>query len=278
MTQLHGAANAEERARERPVRYSICTLVNDADDYGAMVESFRANGFREPECEFIYIDNRTENRFDAFAGYNLFLATARGTYVILCHQDVLLLDHGIERLDALIAELDRDYPDWGLLGNAGADDDGRLAIRISDPFSPADIGETAWGPFPAEVGSLDENFIVARGAANIGVSRDITGFHLYGTDLCLHARARGYRAFVVDFLLRHKSPGTVNRNFREVEAAMVAKNVQAWKPRWVTTTCTVMFLSGWRWLSRLGNGRFVIRQILNRNKRLRRGRECGGSG
>ena len=72
MTQLHGAINVEERPGDRPVRYSVCTLVNDADDYGAMVESFRAKGFREPDCEFLYVDNRTENRFDAFAGYNRF--------------------------------------------------------------------------------------------------------------------------------------------------------------------------------------------------------------
>ena len=107
------------------------------------------------------------------------------------------------------------------------------------------------------------------------MSRDLSGFHLYGTDLCLNARMRGYRAFVVDFHLRHKSPGTVSEGFRAVEKAMIAKYAEAWKPRWLTTTCTVMFLSGGRALSHLGNARVLIRRILNRNKRRRRGRTSG---
>ncbi|WP_316977567.1 glycosyltransferase family protein [Shumkonia mesophila] len=272
MNIISGAVDAARRSQEGRIRYSICTLVNKEAEYDAMVRSFMANGFREPDCEFLYLDNTTTNRFDGFSGCNLFLNSARGDYVILCHQDVQLLEDGIERLNGIIAELDRAHPDWGLFGNAGARADGTLAIRISDPFSVSPERGTDWGPFPAEVQSLDENFIVVKRAANLAVSGDLGGFHLFGTDLCLNARSLGYRAFVVNFLLRHKSPGNVNADFRRIEKALIDKYANAWKPRWVTTTCTLVFLSGWRWLNRIGNSRVVLRQMLNLRKRRRRAR------
>lgn len=269
MKTIHGAIDAEKRSREDKVRYSICTLVNKEDEYDTMVRSFMAKGFREPDCEFLYLDNTGANRFDGFSGNNLFLNSARGEYIILCHQDVLLLDDGLTRLDEIIIELDRVHPDWALFGNAGARADGTLAIRISDPFSPSPDQGTDWGPFPTEVRSLDENFIVVRRAANLAVSGDLRGFHLFGTDLCLIARTLGFKAFVVNFLLRHKSPGNVNDDFRKIEKALVDKYADAWKPRWVTTTCTLVFLSGWRWLNRIANSRIMHRQMLNLRKRRR---------
>jgi hypothetical protein len=277
MKPIHGTIDAAKRSQECKVRYSICTLVTREDEYDAMVRSFVAKGFREPDCEFLYLDNTTTNRFDGFSGCNLFLNTARGTYIILCHQDILLLDDGLERLDEIIAELDRTHPDWALCGNAGARADGTLGIRISDPFSPSPDQGTDWGPFPSDVRSLDENFIVVRRAANLAVSGDLSGFHLFGTDLCLIARTLGYQAFVVNFLLRHKSPGTVNDDFRRIEKVLIDKYADAWKPRWVTTTCTLMFLSGWRWLNRIGNSRLVIRQMLNLHKRRRRARRTSAA-
>jgi hypothetical protein len=275
MKHIPGTIDASTRSQEYNFRYSICTIVNKEDEYKTMVQSFTANGFREPHCEFLYLDNTTTNRFDGYSGCNLFLNSARGQYVILCHQDVLLLDEGIDRLNEIIAELDLAHPDWGLFGNAGARADGTLAIRILDPFSMSPEQGTDWGPFPTEVRSLDENFIVVRRAANLAVSGDISGFHLFGTDLCLTARTLGYKAFVVNFLLKHKSPGTVNDDFRRIEKALIDKYADAWKPRWVTTTCTLMFLSGGRWLNRIGNSRLMLRQMLNLRKRRRRARQTG---
>ncbi len=95
-------------------------------------ESFEAHGFTAPDCEFLFIDNSAGNRLDIYAGSNLFLRTARGRYVVLCHQDMELLADGRARLEAVIAELGRLDPGWGLFGNAGGVRAGKLAVRITD--------------------------------------------------------------------------------------------------------------------------------------------------
>jgi hypothetical protein len=129
-----------EDGAEEPAdaRFSICTLVNDRALYAAMVESFAAHGFGPGVAEFIALDTTGGAGCDAFQGIPRLLAAARRQYVVLCHQDVRLLEDGAEALLARLAELDLLDPHWALAGNAGGVTDGGvaddgLAIRISDP-------------------------------------------------------------------------------------------------------------------------------------------------
>src|SRR5690349_1603575 len=98
---------ADHRWRDDRIRYSVCTLVTRPGEYAELVDSFRSGGFKEPECEFLYLDNSRGNSFDAYTGNNVFLHVARGEFIILCHQDVHLLDDGRPRLDALLDELSK---------------------------------------------------------------------------------------------------------------------------------------------------------------------------
>jgi hypothetical protein len=221
-------------------RYSICTIVSRPDEYAEMIQSFKKGGFDGEDCEFLCLDNSSQNIFDAFKGNNLFLTTARGEFVILCHQDVLLLNDGRVQLEAALRKLTEHDPRWAACGNAGGDQNGRLAIRISDPHG----SNQSFGTFPAKVQSLDENFIVVRRSANLALSNDLTGFHLYGTDLCIIADILGYSCYVIDFHLRHKSPGKTDEQFFLARAGMIQKYRRALRSRSISTTCTSMFLSG----------------------------------
>jgi hypothetical protein len=195
-------------ARDRP-RFSICTLVTKPDEYAAMQASFRAGGFTEPACEFIFADNSRGNQFDAYAGYNAFLAEARGEYVIICHQDVVLLQDGREVLDARLAELSAIDPLWAVCGNAGRSPDGSLIVRITSPYGDNERR----GTFPGKVVGLDENFIVVRRSANLGVPPRFTGFHLPATALCAAASDMGMNCYAIDFHLHHKSAGKIDDVF-----------------------------------------------------------------
>jgi hypothetical protein len=244
MTEASTEAGPEpRRADELPrgaIRFSICTLVTDLDEYAEMVESFRIRGFGGPDCEFLYLDNSATNAFDAFAGYNLFLTRAAGDYVILCHQDILLIEQGRAALETCLAELDSLDPAWALCGNAGGVAGGALALRITDPHG----ADQSTGDFPARAVALDENFIVARRDANLALSHDLHGFHLYGADLCIVAEMLGRTAYVIDFHLRHKSGGNTDSNFYAARRAMIAKYRRAFRSRWIKTTCTIFLVSG----------------------------------
>jgi hypothetical protein len=244
MTEIPKGTGLEpRRADEIPtgtIRFSICTLVTDLDEYAEMVGSLREGGFGGPDCEFLYLDNSVSNSFDAFAGYNLFLTRASGDYLILCHQDILLLEQGRAALEARLAELDSLDPAWALCGNAGGAPDGSLAIRITDPHG----SDRSIGTFPARAVALDENFIVARRDANLALSHDLRGFHLYGADLCIVADILGRTAYAIDFHLRHKSGGNPDANFNAARLAAMAKYRRALRTRRIRTTCTSFLVSG----------------------------------
>jgi hypothetical protein len=199
-----------------PLAFSICTLVTDHAAYAAMREGFEAGGFTAPDAEYLYLDNSAGNRWDAFTGIPVLLAAARGRRIILCHQDIRLLEDGAAALSARLAELDRIAPCWALAGNAGRIADGGRRMRISDPHGE----DRHLGPLPARMVSLDENFLVLRRDAPIGLSHGLSGFHLYGTDLCLQARLAGRSAWVIDFHLRHLSAGRVDAGFRAQQRRM----------------------------------------------------------
>lgn len=247
----------------RPVRYTIATLVNDIDQYEAMRGSLRAGGFAG-DCEYLYIDNLSDTQVCAYAGLNALLNAARGEYVVLCHQDIRLLTEGRPTLDSRLQDLERQDPSWALAGNAGGVAPGVLAVRITDPHG----ADRRVGELPQRVASLDENFIVVRREARIGLSADLSGFHFYGADLCLQAAMAGWRAYVIDFHLAHLSAGRKDATFAHMEGEFRAKWSRALAPRWLQTTCSLVRLSG----DGLGQfaARFVERPMRGLTRRLPR--------
>jgi hypothetical protein len=233
--------------RHGAVAYSFCTLVTNLTRYHAMVEGFRRLGFTSADREFLYIDNSASNQADAFSGYNRFLRQASGRYVILCHQDVMGLEDGREKLDSLLAALSEKDSVWAVCGNAGVDVRGRRFIRITDPYAP---DQSTGQPFPRKVMSLDENFIVVKSEANLALSRDLTGFHWYGSDLCLIADILGWTAYVIDFHLRHDSRGSVDQHYNSLRNQLRSKYTRAFRPRTLRVlTERNVYLSGNRWVS-----------------------------
>jgi hypothetical protein len=240
------------------IRFSICTLVTRPEQYRSMTATFMARGFSDSDCEYIFLDNSETNSSDAYQGLNLFLNNARGEYIILCHQDVELLDGGREQLDAVLAEMEVHDPSWAVLGNSGGMSPGRLAIRITDPHGAGQKTEH----LPARVHSLDENFLVVRRSANLALSRDLSGFHLYGADLCIVADILGWRSYVVDFHLRHLSPGNRDLSLSRSRVALIKKYSRALRTRWVMTPCELLFLSGSHWWLSVAMSSRLARRLL----------------
>lgn len=238
--RVHRASASDASAD--PLKYSIGTLVTNPVQYQAMCGSFSALGFTPADCEFLYIDNTGPAQTDAYSGLNALLNASRGEFVVLCHQDVRLIEDGHAALDDRLESLSARDPDWAVAGNAGGVAPGVLALRISDPHGR----NVRIGELPERVTSLDENFIVVKRDARIGFSHDLKGFHFYGADLCLHAAQMGYSAYVIDFHLEHLSPGRKSDDFTACERAFHEKWARALSPHWLQTTCSLVRISGAR--------------------------------
>ena len=221
--------------------YSVCTLVTDLPLYKEMLDSFRKAGFCNADTEFLYIDNSQGNHCDAYRGLNKFINVAQGNYLIYCHQDILLNKDNRKDLDARILELDRIDANWAVLGNAGGAKNWKKPyLRITDPSGD----DRKRGDLPQKVYSLDENFLLIKQVSNVAVSRNLSGYHLYGTDLCLVANFLGYSAYVIDFHLTHLSAGRVDARFAECRLALIDKYKKVFQAKFIRAPCTCLYLSG----------------------------------
>ncbi|MFM6954526.1 MAG: hypothetical protein ACKOWL_06030 [Sphingobacteriaceae bacterium] len=238
-----------------PFRYSICTFVSKPEEYQEMVDSFISAGFDTQQCEYLCIDNSKENTFEAYEGINLFLRKAKGEFIILCHQDIILHDAGIIELNEQIDYVTKKDSHWGVLGNAGGINLKQLAMHLTQ-HSGNKLHEDY---LPLKAITIDENFMLVKNSANLSLSSDLKGFHFYGTDLCIIAKVLGYNAYVIDFNLTHKSDGKADKSFYQIRRSLIKKYRKAFKGRFISTTFSTRFyLSGEGITNRLFNTGFVL--------------------
>ena len=209
------------------MRYTIGTVVSDWTQYDAMQKSFISAGFSQRNCQYLPLNNVGENNFDLYSGGNTIISQSQGDYVILVHQDVRCAPDGIDELNACIDRLGAIDPNWAVVGNAG-EWNGQWFVRITDPYGP---NQSTAPVYPHRVNMLDGNFLVVKRSTNVSFSRDLTGFHYYGWDLCLNADIRGYNSYVIDFHITHNCKGIYDPNFEVCKAIFISKWKEAFRSR-----------------------------------------------
>ncbi|MBD8487294.1 hypothetical protein IFO69_00900 [Echinicola sp. CAU 1574] len=241
--------------KEYPFQFSICTLVTDHTEYKEMKASCLKAGFGEDDCEYLIIDNSTGNSIDAYKGLNLFLQQARGEHILICHQDVIFHDDKRENLESCIKELYLKAPKWAIAGNAGRVNLKYLAINMTNGKSGETFREK---DTPIRVMAVDENFMVVKNSANLALSSDLKGFHMYGADLCLLADILGYRSYVINFNLIHKSEGKLDKVFETAKTDFVRKYSKALRPRFMASTAARFYIGASKWKRLLFNTGLIL--------------------
>jgi hypothetical protein len=92
---------------------------------------------------------------------------------------------------------------------------------------------------------------VIRPESGVHFSRDLTGFHLYGTDICMVADILGWNSYVIDFHLRHLGQALTGQAFADAIVQFRQKWHRALRDRFLQTTCTFFLVTGQstpRWL------------------------------
>lgn len=243
-----------DRQRVFEYEFSVCTLATDLVEYAGMKSSFENAGFLADCCEYLYIDNSNQNVYDAYGGINRFLQEAKGKYIIICHQDILLKDRTIEELRCRIHEIESVDDKWAILANAGG-----INLKYTAMHLVQGSGNVLFEKYlPLKTATVDENFILVKNEANLALSANLSGFHLYGTDICLIADILGYASYVIDFSFIHKSDGNADEKFHHLKKQLINKYRQAFRSRFIGTTITRFFISGNRIVNTLGNTRLIL--------------------
>ena len=235
--------------------FTICILASRQDELDSVTTSAYQAGFDETNSEYLYIDNISKNKYNAFDGLNHFLNKALGKYVILVHQDVVFKFDTIDVLIQRINEISKIDPNWAILGNTGYDINNTTIqyTRITDPGQ----NNCSNGPFPSKVSCVDENIMIVKNDLNLMFSSNIGHYHLYGADLSLCAYNMGYSTYVIDFHILHKSGGFPNQSFYDTKDRMITQYQKSMKNIFFRTPCTMIFISSTKLLNTIMNTKTI---------------------
>jgi hypothetical protein len=223
--------------------FEVHTFVNDDVVYERMRGSFISAGFSSDA--FVRLSDVSDEPYATITRMGR-ESTAR--YPILCHQDVVA-DQGAGAVDlaAELRRLDEIDPRWFVAGNAGITRSGRSLRRVVERH-----GGSANEMAPLPVVTLEEHFLVFNGRRTPRCSAALEGFHLYGSDVCLHALSDGGSAYVIDFPVTHlRSDRWESGEYDRARARFVEVWSERCALRYVATASEVLVLSRYRTLRRV---------------------------
>ncbi|MDP9229942.1 MAG: hypothetical protein M3O67_04610 [Bacteroidota bacterium] len=215
--------------------FSICSIITDRKEYLLMKQSFEDSGFTG-DCEFIMADNTGGNHFNAYEAILRFIQESQATYIVLVHQDIRCIDSKAQLLKCL-NDLTITDNKWAVCGNAGCKGYHQDIIHINNAGTIIKSEN-----LPTRVYSLDENLLIINKASGISISSNLSGFHLYGTDLCIIADFLGYTCYVIPFMVKHLSHGNLKDLDKHIKSFTNSYGKKI-RSRYIQTTCTRFYLS-----------------------------------
>lgn len=182
-------------------KYSIITCISKPTIYSDCVLSSIQQYRGKHDIEIIPIYN-TNGLYSASTALNIGIDTAKSDILIFCHQDVRLLFDWFCVLDKLIDN------DWAILGSAGIalqygiNDIGYWGgaistdtVAVGSVWHSDDIeSQPYWDGIKelTRVHCVDECLFAIRKSTGLRFDTIFNGFHFYGIDICLQARAAAY--------------------------------------------------------------------------------------
>jgi len=132
----------------------------------------------------------------AGSAYNAGLRRAASDYVIFTHQDIYFPTGWDERLRAAIESLELSQTPWAIMGVWGVQENGEFAGRVWCNANNREFVGNMGGV--RQVVSFDEVVLVLKTSVGLRFDEQLPSFHLYGTDIVLEAKQRGFGSYAFD--------------------------------------------------------------------------------
>jgi hypothetical protein len=178
----------------------------------------------------------------AATAYNAAINQAGRDVVVLIHQDVYLPTGWTAQLQRALVCLNRTDPQWAVAGVWGGRKHGKFTGHLYCAGLQRVLGRAS--EEIAEVSSLDEVLLIVRKSSGVRFDERLAGFHLYGTDICLEAKARGLKSYAISAFCIHNTNGYGLLPLDFWKAYLFLR--RKWNTELpIATSCTEITASGW---------------------------------
>lgn len=196
------------------MKFSIITCISNPEIYNSCVLDSVGKIRKGFDVELIPIIN-SHNLYSASTALNIGIDAAKGDILIFVHQDVKFLDNWFQLLTEII---DTIPDDWAVIGSAGISldynrqDIGRWGgakhvdtVAVGTVYDSDEATEPYWNGIKQLTKShcADECLFVFNKATGLRFDVQFNGFHFYGVDICLQARAAAYSVYCAHLPIIH---------------------------------------------------------------------------
>lgn len=185
-------------------KFSVICVISKPEVFDSCLLQSINSARSDHDIEIIPIFN-DGNRYSASNALNIGIDVATSNNLIFAHQDVALIGPWFDILDDFINSVSTD---WGVIGSAGINLNygindigkwgGSAHLHTVAVGSVWNTTQTDTIPYwdgvksPTKVHCIDECLFVINRSTGLRFDSQFTGFHFYGVDACLQARAAGY--------------------------------------------------------------------------------------
>lgn len=182
------------------------TFVVAVNDFDVYKRNFMASPILNSAGRKIRVLEKL-NYSSASMAYNDALRAADTDLVIFVHQDIFLPNRWLTDLENALMFTRSQKAKIGVLGCYGVT---RENTRYGNLYSVG-LQRMLGAPFgrPAAVQTLDEIVLILRRSSGLRFDEKLSGFHLYGTDICMQATLKGMENYAIDAFCIHNSKPTL---------------------------------------------------------------------
>jgi len=179
-------------------KFSVVVAANDDN-------VLRGSLMRSPDMQSVKEVLVQRGFASAAQAYNTGLKAATAEAIVFVHQDVFFPEGWFESVSQAIAAISVRDPDWGVLGVFGISLSGEGVGHLYSTGLQCVLGHAF--DKPIQVCSLDEVVLIMRRSSGLQFDENLSGFHLYGADICLAAQRKGLNCYAISAFCVHNSNG-----------------------------------------------------------------------
>jgi hypothetical protein len=139
----------------------------------------------------------------ASIAYNQGINKSENEIIVFTHQDVVFPEFWEKELTDALAKLEKNDPDWGVLGCFGKDARGEGFGFLFCTGNEKFFGKLL--PHPVPVQTLDEVVLILRKSNGLRFDEGLPHYHLYGTDICMSADREGRKCYAISAFCLHNT-------------------------------------------------------------------------
>ncbi len=183
-------------APTRPISF-VCVKYSNEFEYNIL----QSDCIHDPLNQFIVVENEAHTQYQTLGqAINDGIDQAEHEIIVVVHEDILFLPGWQSLFEKSVGDLEKEVPDWMLLGVIGWD----RTEMVGSCGDPRGVYNADWRGSYTIAPNIDEQLLVFRKSSSLRPDPNLPSIHNYGKDLIQQVHQNDCLSYVVRAPTVHK--------------------------------------------------------------------------